>query len=210
MARRWQVVFLTSAGGFLALALAVWLGGVFQLERDLYAGITGAVSPTTVVMLRWINHLGTKWFLFPATLFLLFVIPRPLQRRWWLWLGVMVVASSLEYLTKKVVGRPRPEGLGMGFPSGHVTAVAAFLVTATYLAEKALDSRRVVNICWACAVLFILLVGIARVVLHAHWPLDTVGGAALGVACAAAAAWWNERHSPNGRERRLDSRRGAT
>jgi len=204
MAKRWQVICLASAGVFVALALAVSVGGVFTPERHLYEWIAGGASPTTVAMLKWVNYLGTRWFLVPATLLLLFVIPRPLQRRWWLWLGVIVVASSLEYLTKEAVGRPRPEALGIrprpeslgrGFPSGHVTAIAAFLVTATYLAEKALDSRRAVTIYWAGAVLLIFLVGIARVVLHAHWPLDTLGGAALGVACAAAAAWWNERHA---------------
>jgi membrane-associated phospholipid phosphatase len=39
------------------------------------------------------------------------------------------------------------------------------------------------------AVLVVLLVALARVVLRAHWPLDAVGGAALGLALASAAAW---------------------
>ena len=81
----------------------------------------------------------------------------------------------------------------MGFPSGHVTAAAAFFVMVAYLGEKSLASRRARITLWALAALVILLVGIARVVLRAHWPLDAVGGAALGVACVAAAAWWNER-----------------
>jgi membrane-associated phospholipid phosphatase len=35
----------------------------------------------------------------------------------------------------------------------------------------------------------ILLVGVARVVLRAHWPSDVLAGIALGLALAAAAGW---------------------
>jgi membrane-associated phospholipid phosphatase len=34
----------------------------------------------------------------------------------------------------------------------------------------------------------IVLVGMARVILRAHWPSDVLGGIALGLALAAAAA----------------------
>jgi len=39
----------------------------------------------------------------------------------------------------------------------------------------------------ALAAVLILLVGLARVVLRAHWPSDVLGGIALGLACAGAA-----------------------
>lgn len=185
---------MISAGLFVALAISVSMGGVFPLERDLYSWVTAWASPTAVTVFWWVNLLGDKRLLLPATVLLLVILPRPLRRRWWLWAGVMVGAPVLEDLAKLVIGRPRPEGLGMGFPSGHVTAAAAFFVMSTYLAETSLRSPRMRIACWASAVLFIVLAGIARIVLHAHWPLDTAGGAALGVACAAAAAWWNERH----------------
>jgi membrane-associated phospholipid phosphatase len=38
------------------------------------------------------------------------------------------------------------------------------------------------------AVAGIVLVGMARVILRAHWPSDALGGIALGLALAAAAA----------------------
>jgi hypothetical protein len=33
---------------------------------------------------------------------------------------------------------------------------------------------------------------VARVAAFARWPLDTLGGAALGAACVGGAAWWHE------------------
>ena len=60
---------------------------------------------------------------------------------------------------------------GLGFPSGHTT-VAAALATAAgpYL------GRRGRRISW-CGV---WIVAIARIYVGAHFPLDTVGGTALG------------------------------
>jgi membrane-associated phospholipid phosphatase len=40
----------------------------------------------------------------------------------------------------------------------------------------------------ALAVVMILLVGMARVILRAHWPSDVLGGLTLGLALAAIAA----------------------
>ena len=41
-----------------------------------------------------------------------------------------------------------------------------------------------------------LAVGLSRLVLDAHWPLDVVAGFALGAAGAAVAAWWDTSHPP--------------
>ena len=38
--------------------------------------------------------------------------------------------------------------------------------------------------------------GLSRMVLDAHWPLDVVAGFALGAAGAAGAAWWDASHPP--------------
>ena len=43
------------------------------------------------------------------------------------------------------------------------------------------------------AVLTIVLVAMARVILRAHWPADTLAGIALGLALASIAAMLAER-----------------
>jgi undecaprenyl-diphosphatase len=99
------------------------------------------------------------------------------------------------------VGRLRPRGPALGFPSGHATAIAAFAVATIYLVGRSsLDRAVQVGIALA-AMAVTLAVGLSRMVLDAHWPLDVVAGFALGAAGAAAAAWWDASHPRPERER---------
>jgi membrane-associated phospholipid phosphatase len=94
-------------------------------------------------------------------------------------------------LVKRGIGRGRPalhvEGVqirgseerGLGYPSGH-TAVA-FCVAAIADAEVPPAARPGV---WALAA----TVGLARIYVGAHLPLDVVGGAALGLTVGALAS----------------------
>jgi undecaprenyl-diphosphatase len=91
---------------------------------------------------------------------------------------------------KRWVGRGRPashiddmhvrgtEEAGLGFPSGH--AAVAFCITTLATPELPPAVR---PLAWALAG----MVGIARIYIGAHLPLDVVGGAALGVVIAVAA-----------------------
>jgi membrane-associated phospholipid phosphatase len=100
-----------------------------------------------------------------------------------------VTASLLSNVFKAIVGRGRPAALlaavhargglpgGNGYPSGHAS-VSFALATVAWLW---LDGWvRWVLPCAAVIVCF------ARIYIGAHFPLDVVGGAALGTACGAA------------------------
>lgn len=193
-AARWRRLFAASAGIFAALALLAWGLGPLPGEGALYETVLRRVSPEVVSLFRALNYLGDKRLLLPATLVLLGAAPGA-RARWWLWAGVMVSAPVLEGLTKLFVGRPRPEGDALGFPSGHATAAAAFFFLAAHLLGRRVrpGSPGVVAL-WAGAAFVVALVGTARVVLQAHWPVDALAGAALGLACVALAAWWDVSH----------------
>jgi membrane-associated phospholipid phosphatase len=96
---------------------------------------------------------------------------------------------ALSKLVKQMVRRPRPATLvsgtrirgrdasGLGYPSGHA-GVAVALGTAVF--PRLSPSGR------AAVVAVVPIVGLSRIYVGAHLPLDTAGGAALGLAVNAA------------------------
>jgi membrane-associated phospholipid phosphatase len=177
---------LTVAGAcFVALTAAVVVLGALPADVAVRDTLLELATPEIVTVMRVVNRAGDWRLLLPGML-LLFVVFRRARERWWLWAAVMVLAPLLESVLKQLVARPRPEDVSLGFPSGHSTAAAAFFGIVMFLAGE-LPPR-------ACAwvrigaVVMILLVGMARVILRAHWPSDVLAGIALGLALAAAAS----------------------
>jgi undecaprenyl-diphosphatase len=89
---------------------------------------------------------------------------------------------------KRVVGRTRPDGeqrrSNASFPSSH--AANAFALAAVF-------ARRRKRLAWAFWLLA-ALVGFSRIYLNRHFLSDVAAGAAIGIACAwAAARLWSHR-----------------
>jgi len=175
---------LAGAGCFLLLALAVLLVKPFPGDAAARGWVLGYGSAWVVQAARVVNHLGSWQVLLPLTLALFVVFPMA-RRRWWIWLGLMIAAPTAEGLLKILIGRARPEEASMGFPSGHATAAAAFFGAVIYLAAALPRRSRI--IVRAASLVLVVLVALARIVLRAHWPVDTLAGIALGLALASLA-----------------------
>jgi len=178
-------LLLLAGSGFVGLVTAV-LVGTLPAETEMRHALLDWASPTVVAVLNVVNLAGDWRLILPASLVLFAIFPQA-RARWWVWLGLMIATPLAEGAVKYLVGRTRPEDLSLGFPSGHVTAAAAFFGAIGYLAAG-LPSRRVRLAVRTSAVLIVVMVAVARVLLRAHWPSDALGGAALGLALASAAA----------------------
>ena len=92
-------------------------------------------------------------------------------------------------------GRVRPQFPDMeklthpGFPSGHTVSVAAF-ATAIALVLVRLWPRHWVLVT-TCAVVWVGLVALSRVVLGVHWPTDVLAAACLGAVMPLLASLTN-------------------
>lgn len=189
---------------FAALSAAVFLVGVLPADALLRDALLAWATPAVIRLMRIVNRAGEWRLLLPAMLLLL-LLSRRARERWWLWLGLMIVAPITEGLLKVAIGRARPESGAFGFPSGHATAAAAFFGAILYLSGVLPPPRR--RLVRTLAVAGIVLVGVARVVLRAHWPSDVVGGIALGLGFAAVAAMQDAR--ARGDDPRLGERAAA-
>jgi membrane protein DedA with SNARE-associated domain/membrane-associated phospholipid phosphatase len=97
-------------------------------------------------------------------------------------------AILLSQLVKGVVDRPRPPAAqrlvqtsGWAFPSGHATdATAAWGMLA--LVASARRTVRVRAALWGGAAVIVLVVGVSRLYLGAHWLTDVLAGFAGGMA----------------------------
>jgi undecaprenyl-diphosphatase len=179
-------ILLVASGGFALLAVPTVLVGTMPLDEAIREALLGWAPPAMVAAMRVVNWGGDKLVLAPALL-LLFVASAQARARWWLWGGLMIAAPLAEVVFKELIARPRPEGSGFSFPSGHATAAAAFFGAVFYLAG-ALRPRAVRVPVRALALVAALLVALARVILRAHWPSDALAGLALGLALASGAA----------------------
>jgi undecaprenyl-diphosphatase len=187
---------------FLALTATILVLGSVPADVSVREFLLGHASPAMVKLMRLVNRAGDWRVLLPGTLLLFVVFPRA-RERWWLWAGLMAVAPLLEGSFKFLIGRPRPEDASLGFPSGHSTAAAAFFGAVIYLAGVLPPVARA----WVrvLSVSMIVLVGMARVILRAHWPSDVLAGIALGLALAATAGLLASREPTSAQPETLSS-----
>jgi len=179
-----RAVLAVAGACFLAVTAAVVALGSFPADAAVRDALLGLATPGLLRALHVVNLAGSWQVLLPGTLLLFVVFPRA-RTRWWLWPALMVAAPLAEWSLKHVVARQRPENVSLSFPSGHSTAAAAFFGAVMYLAGS-LPPR----LCGPVRVLagvMIVLVGLARVMLRAHWPSDVLAGFALGLVLASLA-----------------------
>ena len=187
--RHWRAVCLVALGAFLGLGLAAYAAGILPGDLDVRRELLIEDNSPVRAFAWWVNLGGTWKVLLPVSL-VIAALSRAARHHWWLWVAVFLASGALEHIFKFLVGRPRPSGFSLGFPSGHTTAAAAFAVLAVYLLSRG-GLRPAARLSLQIfAIAMMILVGWARIVLRAHWPTDVLGGLLLGTACAAAAAWW--------------------
>jgi undecaprenyl-diphosphatase len=184
--------------GLVAVA-ATLVSGIIASDGPLWGevGATEAVNglPDLVIdAFELVMQLGTR----PAIFLVAAVAVVVAGGDWKRVAAAVVLAGGIAWLGaslgKDLVDRPRPAAYSdeivvhggsssSGWPSSH-TAVAAGSLTAA-----ALMARRPAS----AAVVLAGVVGLARMAVGVHLPLDVVGGLGLGVATAVVVVWLVDR-----------------
>lgn len=181
------IIFIICLLIFVVVTFLVVKGSIEALDQQLSAAIINLRRPAVTPIMHFFTNLG-KGKATLAVVLLLFVIPG---------LGNIPRISGLALILtmilggqlKNIVKRGRPEGNRLveekdfSFPSAHSYGAAALyggiLLNAGNLAAPFALILTIISA--TC----LLLVGLSRVYLGIHYPLDVLGGWSLGLTCAA-------------------------
>ena len=173
-------------------AAASWLNTAFAgYDRMILSLLHSVANGFFTFLFKLITLLGEKGILFFLAAIILMCFPKTRKLGVCIFGAVCCGALITNVILKDAVARPRPLTVlpysqwwaetkapaedGWSFPSGHVTAAAAGMV-----AIRLMRGKR-----WTVpAIVWILLMMIARNYLMAHYPTDVLAAAIIGVASA--------------------------
>lgn len=181
--------FLITSFLFVCLALYVHIYGASSISVNdaLYHLFRGIRTPTLDTIMIDITLLGQKEVILP--LVLVFFAWLIYCKRWRAAFHVItlgILAAGSVYVLKNIIQSPRPWGVlanpeTYSMPSGHATiATTVFMGIAFLYASYVRPKYR-----WPIyfiGITFVLLIGISRLYLGAHWFTDVLAAWLLGAA----------------------------
>lgn len=178
---------------FISLVVFFWMlmgvnnGSVLSFDSDVHTLFEG-VGSGTVSFFEGISMMGSTLVIGGGSLlFLLWLWFK--QRNYW---GMAIFAigvgggNLLNKFVKNSIARERPAGsleaeaASYSFPSGHAMVGLVFYVLLVYFLTKELKSKLVKWVLGIVVSVLLLVMGVSRVGLYAHYASDVIAGYALG------------------------------
>lgn len=171
------------------------IAALMQWDRELFLKINSYAGSGLDYLLGWPTYLGEFYFFLPITFLLLLVWDPKNALSNFLKITVCVFAAgALNSILKELIDRPRPWGFfykdidqglvdvtylfamdtAESFPSGHTTSVFSLATSLCLIYGRKL----------AWIFLFAVWIGVSRVFCGAHFPLDVLAGAVIGIIIA--------------------------
>jgi len=209
--RGWSPARLGWLGaGCLALCAAtgaVVHAGVPSMDTALHDFAVQHRGPV-LSLARTITQSGSTAVIWPVIAGAALAFPRSGSPRRWLVTAAVAAgggaAIGVRLLLSDVVRRARPPEQdwgtvagGFAYPSGHTNAATIGAGLLAWALTRHLRTRRARVVVWTLAVLWAGSVGLTRVLLGVHWPLDVVGGWLLGTGWLALMAALAIRFEPS-------------
>jgi len=198
---RWKKPNLATTAEQHRLFILLILGTVIAGLKVSEAALSGGSGPFDKAILLFVHsHVPANWTEFFEMITLtgsfnvlvslavisclaLFILKQRFEA---LLLALSTIGGGLVvYLLKLMTGRERPAlwetrwYWGTSFPSGHTLETTCFAMALTLcLSPMRPDYVRLARV---IALLWVLLVGLSRLVLGVHWPTDVLAAACIGM-----------------------------
>ncbi|MBV8855830.1 MAG: phosphatase PAP2 family protein [Acidobacteria bacterium] len=183
---RAEFAYAVGLAAFAVLAVLAKANAYFSWDLSVANAVQSIQLPGMLKFMEVVSLAGngaTSWVLVGVAVLAFFLTRRRSEA-----FGIIVSAaggSALNRVIKHVVARPRPtlehvrvsgEWAYESFPSGHVTFYVCFFGFLFFVAYALLPrGSNLRRAACALAALPVLLIGLSRVYLGAHWPSDTLG-----------------------------------
>jgi undecaprenyl-diphosphatase len=188
---RAEVFYSAGLAAFAVLAVLAHAYAYFAWDLNVARFVQSFEAGWWASFMEWVSFLGNRWH--PHALTAAVALVFFLWRRRSECFGLILSAGGgaiINRVLKILIARPRPTADLVGFayrsdelsfPSGHVMFYVCFFgflfFTAYALLPRGSSVRRAALVLSALPV---LLIGLSRVYLRAHWPSDTLGAYVLG------------------------------
>lgn len=181
---------------FLVTAYLSSVDSVRVFEKSILETIPGFRFPILDSIMRFISSFGdgvSAVITFSVFAVALFIrgFKKEMTISFLIWIGPV-----LSWGLKEIITRPRPvefliDGYPLpsdfSFPSGHVVFYVVFFglvaIYAKYLPDLTTMGRKILL---TMAIVLISLIGISRIYLGVHWPMDVMAGYLIGFAILGA------------------------
>ncbi|HZI19503.1 MAG TPA: phosphatase PAP2 family protein [Pyrinomonadaceae bacterium] len=183
---RAETFYFVGLAAFAGLTALAYYHAYFGWDLRVARALHSLDTPRLMEFMRLVSVPGDRWFPFALTgaTMLVFLVLRRMSEAMTLLLSAGG-SAILNKLLKVWIGRPRPAAdlVGMlyshdesSFPSGHVTFFVGYFGFLFFVAFALLPRntwrRRLALVLLGAAV---VLIGLSRVYLRAHWPSDVLG-----------------------------------
>jgi undecaprenyl-diphosphatase len=176
---------------FAALAVLAHIYAYFSWDLVVAHVLQDLHVPGLLVFMRGVSILGKEgasYLLVAATMTVFLLL------RWYVEVAALLLSTEgsriMYHLLKVLVERPRPARdlltvfepfAGWSFPSGHVMFYVGYFGFLYFVTGEMLPRGSILGrVIRVAAVLAIILIGLSRVYLGAHWPSDVLGAYLAG------------------------------
>ena len=172
---------------FLRLANDVMQKQVISFDAAITQAVYAWRSPFLTDIMNGITFLGSHVFLAISMVAIILFLLRTNRKNALLFSFILSFGVGLNFLLKLLFERPRPDFMPLideisySFPSGHAMNSFIFYACVSFFIFRHFKMKTLGWIHIAASAILVLLIGVSRIYLGAHYPSDVVAGYAAGL-----------------------------